>query len=184
MPEDNGRNSGASGDPGFRSHKVGSEGLCGLETPRIPLRHERAVLVGTAPQEKPRTARAPGCLRLSPGSRNVYDVVTHEQAATPERLLPVHQEGEAPQGIPERKPHPGVGRRALRTHVGAPKPSGCQLGSPWITPWNGQPALTRGTFGAAAEPVHGGFLRLRRPHGRRLIPLVGTRRPGVPARRP
>lgn len=94
--------------------------------------------------EKLRTPRAPGCRQLSPGSRNVSAVVTHQQAAMPEQLLPVYQEGEAALGIPERTPHPGVGRRALRTHVGARQPSGHQLSSPWIAPWSGTPALTRG----------------------------------------
>lgn len=90
------------------------------EIPRVPLRHERAFLAGAVVREK---LRAPVAAR-----GRAHDVVAHQQAAMPERLLappaagPEHEDQEPEDG--SREAFDMTALRALReSRADASRPS-------------------------------------------------------------
>ncbi|WP_405498907.1 hypothetical protein OG501_00055 [Streptomyces niveus] len=75
------------------------------ETPRVPLRNDRAVLASAVVREKLRTAAALG---------RAYDVAAHQQAAVPEQLL-AHREDTGPdRPEPGKEPRSAIDLTAVR----------------------------------------------------------------------
>ncbi|MGW3653539.1 MobF family relaxase [Streptomyces sp. NPDC000878] len=77
------------------------------DIPRVPLRHDRAVIASTVLSARLRTARRTG--------RDPYDVFAHQQAAMPEQLLLFGQE----ETSVRKKAEPVVDVAALRTDLEA-----------------------------------------------------------------
>ncbi|WP_189135725.1 MobF family relaxase [Wenjunlia tyrosinilytica] len=86
----------APADPGApAAHRPPHQEPGQWQTPRVPLRYDRAVLAGAVVREKLRTATA--------GRGRVYDAAAHQQAAMPEQLL-THRDADTVPDRPENEP--------------------------------------------------------------------------------
>ncbi|MEU2357983.1 MobF family relaxase [Streptomyces misionensis] len=96
-------------DPGESAAPRPSQDAGEWEIPRVPLQYERAVLAGAVVREKLRTTTATAV------RGRAYDVVAHQQAATPEQLLaPPAAEAEHDDQEPEPGRREVIDMTALR----------------------------------------------------------------------